>query len=377
MELKADIKLTRNSGFTLDVNLRIPATGVTALYGPSGAGKSTILRLLAGLERGCATDHIRISCGSTIWQDTSSQHATFVQPHNRSVGFVFQQHQLFPHLDAAANLAFAVKRKHGNYSISLTQVKEWLNIADLMDKTVSSLSGGEAQRVAIARVLMNSPETLLMDEPLGSVDHKGRRHILPYLEDLHRELRIPIVYVTHSLEELTYLADKVYVMDKGRVTAEGTIYELSSRLDLSLSADESAAAVLMCRVESKDAQYGLTKLSFENQSLQVTDLNLTLGHQIRVQIPARDVSISIEPDNHSSILNIIECQIDSIQEEGLARALVKLSVGGQFLLARITRKSLDRLKLNKGQKVYAQIKSVALLTEYYDRQVNDQQNKDI
>lgn len=368
VDIRATIDLTLGSGFHLDVDLMIPASGITVLYGPSGSGKSTILRLLAGLEKGKSRDNIRISCGDRIWHESIPEQPikNFVEPHERSVGYVFQQHQLFPHLNVSANLDFAIRRRRSDYTISMDQVLEWLKLGSLMHKNIKQLSGGEIQRVAIARVLLNCPRYILMDEPLGSIDNQGRRQILPYLESLHSELKIPIVYVTHSQEELTYLADQVYVLHEGKVKAEGNIFDLSSRLDLDLSEDDNSTAVLSCRVESIDSEYGLTTLVFDSQHLQVTDTHLLPDARIRVQIPARDVSISLTPDHKSSILNTIECHIESIKVEESARVLIRLSTGEQYLLARITRRSMDSLGLQSGKTVYAQIKSVALLTEYYD-----------
>lgn len=361
MDLKARIRLSRTPNFQLKVDLDVPAAGITALYGHSGSGKTTILRCLAGLERGSPNDSIFIQFGDTIWQD--SDH--FVPPHKRSIGYVFQDAQLLPHLTVGGNLDYAMVRRRFDGGPSLKQAVAWLELANLMEKPVTQLSGGEVRRTAIARALLSGVNLILMDEPLGGIDQEAKGRILPYLDNLQRELAIPIVYVSHLLEEITYLADRLIILDRGTVVACGSVIELSSQLNLAIAHDEAAASIVECTLASHDEEYGLSKLLFDTGELFVTLLNRPEGSRVRVRIPARDVSLTLDPPTRTSILNIIETRIEAIETAQQARMLVRLSAGSQFLLARVTRKSIEQLALHQGQTVYAQIKSVALLTEYH------------
>lgn len=363
MQIEAEIHLTRASGFSIEAGLTIPDSGVTALYGPSGSGKSTILRLIAGLERAGKGDSVTIRAGEEVWHDRD----TFVPVHKRGIGYVFQQHQLFPHLTVKGNLDYATRRRHTNNGIDIDQISDWLALDDLMSKPVQQLSGGEAQRASIARVLLSGARCILMDEPLGSIDHSARARILPYLDRLHRNLQLPFIYVSHSLEEINYLADELYLLDNGRIKASGSIFELGSSVELNTEAGEEAAAVIECVIAGHESDYGLTRLEFEGARLFVTARHRKPGAALRVRIPARDVSITLSPPEHTSILNVIQATVEEIQgptdQPGI---LVRLAIGSQHILARITRKSLDNLVLETGQQVYAQIKSVALLSDYED-----------
>jgi len=352
-------RINRPSGFTLDVNLEIKPNGITALYGPSGSGKSTILKLLAGLERGGKDDHIELTSEGTTWQNSN----TFLAPEKRKIGFVFQQPQLFPHLNVDGNLQFARKRQHVKNGLDLEQIINWLDLTSLLAKKVNQLSGGEAQRVAIARVLLNGTKCILMDEPLGSIDSSARSRILPYLDRLHKNLNIPIVYVSHSFEEITHLADYLYVLDSGRIKFEGPMIALSSSLELSAGEGDLAATIIECTVEHYDDEYGLTELGFEGSTIFVNANNPRPGDSVRVRIPARDVSLVLSRPIDTSILNVLEVEVDSFSENHGPSVLVKLKRKQQFILARITRKSLDSLNLQPGQHVYAQIKSVALIND--------------
>lgn len=360
MHINADITLTRPSGFSLEVAVAIKPTGVTALYGPSGSGKSTLLKLLAGLERGSATDQINISSDGDIWQD--ARH--FVPPHKRHVGFVFQQPQLFPHLDVRGNLDYASRRAGSQQSPPLNQVCDWLGINHLLTASPTKLSGGEAQRVAIARVLLSGARCLLMDEPLGSVDHVARLQILPYIDRLRRLLDIPIVYVSHGLDEITYLADEVYMLEQGRIKAAGTVFELASSLTLNSQEGDAAAAVVEARVEYHDQSFGLTCLRLGGQSIHVSLCSQPPGTDIRLRIPARDVSLALQAPVQTSILNVLEGVVSELEPLSTNPSLlVRVQVGGQYILSRITRKSLLQLDLQPGRAVYVQIKTVALLSD--------------
>lgn len=362
MTLNARIDLRRPRGFHLDVDLEIPGSGITVLFGPSGSGKTTILRCLAGLERGSAGDLIRVDLRGDAWQDRGR----FTRPHLRGVGYVFQEAQLLPHLTVEGNLAYASTRRRKSGGPPTDQVVEWLGLAPLLAHRTAQLSGGEIQRTAIARALVSGSNLILMDEPLGALDRTSRYRILPYLDSIHQELAIPVVYVTHLLEELTYLADHVIMLDGGRVVAEGSVMQLTSRLDLTISHEERAGAILDCVLADHDDDYGLSRLSFDGGELFVTRRAESLGSHIRVRVPARDISIALDAPARTSILNIIRTRVDAVESSTETRALVRLAAGSQYLLARVTRKSAERLALRPGLEVFAQIKSVALLTELDD-----------
>jgi molybdate transport system ATP-binding protein len=359
MSLDIDLKLLRSNGFSLDVSLSIAGRGLTALYGHSGSGKTTLLRCIAGLESKKSIKHLNLSLDNQCWDN---EHTT-IPTHQRRIGYVFQDPNLLPHLTVQGNLNYAAKRNRSGKRDSMDSIIEWLSLRPLLDKSPQELSGGEKQRVAIGRALATGPQLVLMDEPLSSLDQHSRTRILPFLNRLHAELEIPIVYVSHSLEEITYLADTMILLDKGQVAAMGSIFDLTSRVDLNMSHDEAAGSVLVCDVSSHDDTYGLSELEFGGGRLHVARREEPVGSRIRVRIPARDVSIALSADGQSSILNILEAQIAKIEDTQAPRVLISLNVGESLLLARITRKSRHLLKLEPGQTVYAQIKSVALLTE--------------
>jgi len=366
MEISVSIRLNRTTGFKMGVDLVIPDQGITAIFGPSGSGKSTLLRLIAGLEKGQAADAIHIVSGDTVWQDG----VQFVPAHQRSVGMVFQQQHLFPHLSVSANLGYAIKRSRGPGNVSIADVVDWLDLRTLLPKSASQLSGGESQRVAIARVMLNCPDWILMDEPLAAIDKSARTRILHYLELIHHELNIPIIYVSHSLEEVTHLADRLILLDRGQVTGEGDIFDLMSQPQSALLGEDSGGALIRCEVADHDIDFHLTQLQLDDHQLQVAMRAEAPGTLLRMLVPARDVSLSMEKPEGSSILNIIPVSVESITEQpGIsASVMLRLNTGRQHLLARITRKSLQQLNIKAGDRVFAQIKSVSLLTQYAGQQ---------
>ena len=353
IEVKASIH--RPGGFQLDLEQSIPAEGITALFGHSGSGKTTLLRLIAGLDH---TPEARVVFNETPWQHRE----VFVPPEARRIGYVFQHLNLFPHLTAARNLDFATNRSHKPGGLTVNEVSEILELAPLMTKLPGELSGGEQQRVAIARALLSHPDLLLMDEPLGSIDNDARARILPYLQRLRRKLDIPVIYVSHSLEEVLYLADHVITLKEGRAVASEPVMNFAVSQEAARHRD--AAAILNCEVTDTGDEYGLATLACENGQLQIAADGLAAGDRVRVKIPARDVSLTRNP-HESSIINILAVSIDSIDDSGTdATVLVTLGLGAQNLLARITRKSLHTMSLSVGEALYAQIKGVALMTDY-------------
>ncbi|NCE83571.1 molybdenum ABC transporter ATP-binding protein [Pseudomonas sp. Q1] len=348
------------SAFALDVDLHLPGRGVTALYGHSGSGKTTCLRCIAGLER-AADGFIRIN--DEVWQD--SRKGVFVPPHKRAIGYVFQEASLFPHLSVRANLEFGLKRiPRALRRVDMAHATELLGIGHLLDRHPQHLSGGERQRIGIARALLTSPQLLLMDEPLAALDSQRKNEILPYLERLHDELEIPLLYVSHAQDEVARLADHLVLLSDGKALASGPIGETLARLDLPMALGDDAGVVINGAVSAYDAHYQLLTLQLPDSalSMRVAHAPLAPGKQLRIKVQARDVSLSLQAEEHSSILNRLPVTVtQTIEADNSAHVLVRLDAGGTPLLARITRFSRDQLQLRPGQTLWAQIKAVAVL----------------
>jgi molybdate transport system ATP-binding protein len=344
-------------GFALDVDMRLPARGVTALFGPSGSGKTTLLRCIAGLDRAAGGF---LSVEDEVWQDGER----FLAIHQRPLGYVFQEASLFPHLSVRGNLEYGYKRIGARARrVQPEQVILLLGLGKLMERNDPfSLSGGERQRVAIGRALLTSPRLLLMDEPLSALDAASRQEILPYLERLHGELEIPVIYVSHALDEVARLADHLVLLEQGRALASGALDEMLVRLDLPTVHLDDAGVVIEAAVAVQDEAYHLTRLDFSGASLWVSRVERPAGTLIRARVLARDVSIALTAADDSSIVNILAARIVEIRDEGRDRVVLSLVTGGgQMLLSRITRRSRDQLGLATGMEVYAQVKSVALI----------------
>lgn len=350
-------------GFTLDVALQLPEHGITALFGPSGCGKTTVLRALAGLEH--AQGHVRL--GAEVWQDDARGH--WVPTHQRALGYVIQEAALFPHLSVAENLAYGQRRARGGASPvqapQLEAILDLLGIAPLLKRRPAHLSGGERQRVAIARALASAPRLLLMDEPLAALDASRKAEILPYLERLHHELALPIVYVTHALDEVARLADHLVLMERGLVQAEGPVATLMARADLPLGQPGEAGVLIDAEVAAHDPDYGLTRIQFAGTGLWVGELGQAPGQRVRARVLARDVSLSRVAPQQSSVLNVLPVRVQRLlADRATTRLELCTDVAGQAgvpLLAHISRRSADALSLAPGDPLFAQVKAVALM----------------
>jgi molybdate transport system ATP-binding protein len=342
--------------FGLDTDLHLPGRGVTALFGSSGSGKTTLLRCIAGLVHGCEG---KLLVNGDCWQDDGRK--IFLPPHRRPIGYVFQDANLFPHLDVRRNLEFGLNRVPAvERRVAWDQAIELLGIGHLLERMPVRLSGGERQRVGIARALLTSPRLLLLDEPLASLDTARKREILPYLERLHDELSIPVMYVSHSPDEVARLADHIVVLEKGRVVADGPLAATLARLDLPIRLGEDAGVVLEASIGERDAEWHLARLDFGGGSLWLRDGGTEVGRQVRVRILARDVSVALERFD-SSIINVLPATvIDQGDDEHAALVLVSLRLGSEVVLARLTRRSTAHLGLVAGLKVWVQIKAVSL-----------------
>jgi molybdate transport system ATP-binding protein len=356
LSLQLDIRLTRRD-FELNVQLVTAAAGITAIFGPSGCGKTTLLRCIAGLER---PEQARLQFNDQIWQDGRR----FLPTHRRRVGYVFQEASLFPHLSVRDNLRYALRRvpSHERH-VQLEEAVTFLTLGDLLDRRPQHLSGGQRQRVAIARALLSSPQLLLMDEPLSNLDVAGRDEVLPYLQRLHDDLSVPIIYVSHEIGEVMLIADHLALLAAGRLVASGPIHELLTRSDLPLAHLDRAGSVLQGTIAQHDDEFALTYLDVGAGRLAVSRQQASIGRPVRVRIEARDVSVALKPPQQSSISNILPAQIVELSDDrDPAHRLLRLDVGGRPLLARITRRSEQQLALVQGTRVYAQIKTVALMS---------------
>ncbi|MBT9590347.1 MAG: molybdenum ABC transporter ATP-binding protein [Thiobacillus sp.] len=339
--------------FELDADFSLPAHGVSALFGASGSGKTTLLRLIAGLTRAPGS----LSVNGEIWQDDR----TFLPTHRRALGYVFQEASLFPHLSVRGNLEYGWKRvPAGERRIRFDDVIDWLGLSALLPQAPHQLSGGQRQRVAIGRALLASPRLLLMDEPLSALDSNSRAEILPYLERLHRQLELPIIYVSHALDEVARLADTLLLIDAGKISYQGPLIEGLTRLDLPLAHRDTAGTVIDTTVISHDPAFQITQVARGNIAFELPGLHAAPGEPLRVRVAARDVSLALSAPSQTSILNLLPARILEIADDAPGQMLVRLALEDTVLLARITRKSAHALNLQPGMAVVAQVKSVAV-----------------
>jgi molybdate transport system ATP-binding protein len=344
----------KRGGFALDAAFEAPLKSVTALFGPSGSGKTSVLRAIAGLEK--FEGHCRL--GDEIWQDN----ALFVPPHQRGVGYVFQEASLFPQLDVRGNLSFGLKRTSGRPATGFDEVIELFRLGPLLARGPETLSGGERQRVALGRAILSQPKLLLLDEPMSALDRTAREEILPYFEALHRALTIPVLLVTHDIAEVERLADRMIVLRAGKVVAAGPLNDVLVGDVAGLRGSRDAASVLMGNVAGYDSVDGLSEIEVGGQLLLVAGRAGVAGAAVRVRIAARDVSLATVRPSQTTILNCLEMVIAGIDARAEADATMTLRLGAQTMLARVTKRSLRTLDLKVGQTVFAQVKGVSLVT---------------
>lgn len=338
------------------MDTEIPANGVTAFFGRSGSGKTSLLRCIAGLEK----PEIALLCiNGTLWHDSNNN--IFVSPDQRGIGYVFQEGVLFPKMTVKKNLLFGYHRTPKNLlKIDFKRVVDLLELEILLNRFPFSLSGGEKQRVAIGRALLNNPRLLLMDEPMASLDNAHKKDIFPYLENLHQNFQIPIIYITHDREEMLQFANYLVLVDQGKIIAQGPIEQVLTRLDLPIAREDGAAAVVEAEVIEHDYHFYLTKLAFAGGVLQTSWINREKGCRLRIRILAKDVSISLRPQEKTSIINMLPAVIEEMQAHGKGRMLVRLKIGEISILSRITQKSCEILGIKAGDHVFAEVRSVAL-----------------
>ncbi|OOY52715.1 molybdenum ABC transporter ATP-binding protein [Solemya velum gill symbiont] len=341
--------------FSLDVDFECESSGVTLLYGPSGSGKTTVLRAIAGLLK---ADQCEIRFNGDVWQDGTH----FTPPHHRPIGYVFQEASLFPHLSVRKNIEYGYKRvSKQDKRIDFDDAVSLLGVEPLLNRAPGQLSGGERQRVAIARALLTSPSLLLMDEPLAALDNKAKQEIFPYLEQLHTELSIPLLYISHDHNEAARLADRIVLMDDGKVTATGDAHLFMTRLNLPLSHKDTASAIIEGDVIEYDEKDQITWINVAGSRVGLSGYTGT-GTRLRVQIYARDVSLALSEHRDTSILNILPVTVLGREELDNSQMMVRLKLDDdQTMLSRITKRSAEMLELHRGKQIFAQVKGIALL----------------
>ena len=342
--------------FGLETAFEAKARGATVVFGASGAGKSCLLSVIAGLVR---PDSGRIEIAGDVLFD--SARGIDVPAEARRIGFVFQEARLFPHMSVRGNLEYGRKRrKEHASSASFDDVVALLGIVTLLERRPRTLSGGEKQRVAIGRALLSNPRLLLLDEPLASLDDPRKAEILPFLERLRDEIGIPMLYVTHSMDEVARMADHLVLLDRGKVAAAGAPGELSGRLDLPLLIDRpDVGAVLLGTVSAQDDARVVTRVAIGAAEFLLSHIDLPVGHPVRLRVLARDVAIATQRPEGLSVQNVLPCRLIAIADRPNGRCLLQLDLGGAALLALLTADSTRRLHLQAGQQVFALVKSVA------------------
>lgn len=351
------VNITKVFGsFRLETQFEVEEGSITAIFGKSGAGKTSTINAIAGLTR---PDVGVIQIGNTTLFD---QNLRINLPiYKRQIGYVFQDDRLFPHMTVQNNLIYGTpKNRDVANSLNLTDITELLELAPLLERRPRTLSGGEKQRVAIGRALLSNPKLLLMDEPLASIDVQHRFEILPFIQRVREKTGITIIYVTHALEEVIFIADQIILLSEGQVTAQGTVEEIMGRLDLHpMTSRFDAGAVISAIYSGYDREFDLGELSFDGGTLRIAGLNAEIGIHLRAHIRARDVSLMLDKPKDTSVLNVFKGELIEIRHEDGPQLDLLINIGTP-LIARITRKSLNDLNLDIGSKVYAMIKAVAI-----------------
>lgn len=338
------------------LDIQIPNKGVTAVFGPSGAGKSTLLRVIAGLE---SIDDATVSVGDDIWQSNSR----FVATHERGVGMVFQQPCLFEHLTVEQNILYSTRLGRARKSLDEYRVDDFISrfgLAPLMQRLPHTLSGGEQQRVAIVRAIAAQPKVLLMDEPLSSLDEGLKAHFMEEIGVLLQTLDMPVVYVTHSLDEVAKISQHLVLMEKGKYIGQGNTNEILTDLELHLASSSNAKSALDATLVSHDKKHHMSLLSTQVGNLYTTMIDKPVSYKLKVVIQAKDVSVTLSRQDDTSILNVLEGQVVGTETSAPGRVTLKVSINDYCLLSQISERSYSQLDIQLGCKVFVQIKSMAL-----------------
>lgn len=341
----------------MEAALDLPSEGITAIFGPSGSGKTTLLRSVAGLEK--AEGFVQIN--GEVWQDSTS--GIFLSVYERQLGYVFQEASLFSHLSAEKNLAFAIKRSKSPRSQErLKKAIELLGIGHLLKRKPDELSGGERQRVAIARAMATDPKIMLFDEPLAALDYARKAEILPWLQKLKSELKIPMLYVTHSADEVIKLADHIAVFEEGKMKAFGTLREVLQNIQIPVDVGGDYGSVIKGVISDKDEHWHLENVRAGNLVLIMPESKHPVGTEVTIRILAKEVALSLTPVEQSSYRNCLKGKIVDIAEmPDHANTLVKLECSGEIIVSMVTRKAASDLQLSIGKEIYGLVKAVLLV----------------
>jgi len=342
--------------FDLDVEFEIPGKGISVLFGPSGSGKSSVLNHLAGLDDQSKTQYSKLELNDVVYDDLENN--IKLNPWQRKIAYVFQDNRLFPNMTVQRNIYFGHKRRQS--TLDVNEVVEKFKIKDLLDRYPDQLSGGQKQRVSMVRALLSNPELLIMDEPLAALDYQSREELLPYIECIHKELTIPIIYVSHDIKEVLRLADYIVVMNQGKVIDKGELAELCINQPL-LTQAEGASFILQGEVEKIFSEEMLLQINCENQSIYITGKDADPGDALRILIHAKDVSLCLSPAGDSSILNCIPVVVDSIKDKSNGKYEVIAKLGEQLIVSMISYRSAKALGLEKGKSIFAQFKATAMI----------------
>ena len=345
--------------FSLDVDIKAPLHGITALFGPSGCGKTTILRCMAGLNRLPG----KLQVGDDLWQDDDK--GIFRKPYERPIGYVFQEASLFPHLSVLGNLNYGARRANRTSSdtvITLDEIVNLLGIGHLLERSPSSLSGGERQRIAIGRALFAQPRLLMMDEPLSALDRQAKDEILPCFDALHKNLSIPILYVSHNIQEVAQLADTMIVLLEGKRIDSGPVQEILEHLDPGNEHDiHEVAVILHATVIEHQLESRMTRLDHNGQTIAIPATSVEVGEQVRLRVRSRDVVLATERPSGISVRNILAGTVKEVTENPeTAYASVLVDITGARLRALITRDAVNELHLAPGMGVFALVKSISI-----------------
>ena len=364
--LAIDIRLTRDE-FSLRFDAELQLKGITAVFGPSGAGKTTLLRVVAGLEKGAVG---RVALGDELWQDTDRR--VMVPAHARHLGYVFQDGRLFPHLSVEGNLLFAAeraqRRNRGGRApeadaritseTSMSAVVRALDLKNLLARKPDTLSGGEVQRVAMGRALLTAPRIMLLDEPLSALDLQRKAEIIPYVERLTGDFGVPVLYVTHNVDEVTRLASSMVLLAEGRVAAMGGVADILERVELWPITGRLEAGSVLEAIAGKTRD-GMTSLDLQGETLRVPAIGVAAGKPVHLRVQARDVAVACERPERLSIRNVLPAIVVNIEFTESPFVELLLDVNGQHLRSRVTREAVEDLGLRVGQPVFALVKSVA------------------
>ena len=349
-----DLRLMR-PGFELDISFKLPAHGVLGIFGPSGSGKTSVLRCLAGLEPNARGN---ITIGGNVWLN---EKAVSLPTHRRRIAYVFQDSRLFPHLNVHNNLHYGRKRRIASgQAVSKDEVVALLGIDSLLEKKPAQLSGGERQRVAIARALLSDPEILLLDEPLASLDDARKQEVLPFLDRLHRTVSIPMVYVSHNVQEIQRLCDSLIIIKNGKKTYDGDVTAALMQNDGQLSSDANAGVLVRGEVIDYEQDGGVSVIALTDQERLYIAAKFDLGAHIALRIQASNISISLDKPTRSSVLNILRGTLKECISQTDHHAMIAIDVAGQTLLARISKKSWHQLELAPNMSVFVQVKAVSI-----------------